>query len=331
MKKIKKHSNKKYFLALSMSIFLLSSAIGNKFVDETLSRKKNKKINGKSVAPKDNVDEKNLKIINETNRKYKEIKEVVFNDENIKKEEVSVKTKDNINLFSTVYTQNTKRKHDWVIFVHGYASSRNSNTSKNIVSIYLKNGFQVVSVDNRGHGKSGGNYITMGYKDKDDIKLWVKYIKERDKNSKIALHGISMGASTVMMASGDIKDVYAIVEDCGYTSVWDEMKSELKYHYNLPAFPALYIANITAKIRAKTDFKKASSINSLNKTNIPMLFIHGDKDNFVPFEMLEKNYNAHNGKKEKLIIKGAGHAQSYLLEPEKYWKKVFDFLDKYKN
>ena len=97
----------------------------------------------------------------------------------------------------------------------------------------------------------------------------------------------------------------------------------------MPAFPALYNANIITIIRAGYSFKKASSLKQIKKTKIPILFIHGDKDNFVPFWMLDKLYETANCKKEKYVAKGAAHAEAESIDPQKYWRTVRKFIKRY--
>ena len=225
--------------------------------------------------------------------------------------------------------KNEKESKIWVIAVHGYTDSASFMASS--AKQFLKYGYNVLMPDLRAHGKSGGKYIGMGWLDKDDIILWIDYLIATYGNIKIILYGISMGAATVMMTSGERlpSNVRMVIEDCGYTSAWDEMAHELKYLFKMPAFPALYNANIITKIRAGYSLKKASCIKQLQKSKIPILFIHGDKDNFVPFYMLDKLYEAGNNKKEKLVIKGAGHAEAQWINPEKYWHTVRKFIKRY--
>ena len=230
------------------------------------------------------------------------------------------------------YTQQGEKSDMWVIVVHGYKSHRHKEAPQNITATYLEQGYQVLSPDHRAHGDSEGNFIGMGYLERKDILHWIEYILDKNPNAKIALHGVSMGGATVMMVSGESlpSNVYAIIEDSGYTSAWEEFESELKYLYHLPTFPVLNMADAMSRIRAGYSLKDASCVPMLQNTKIPMLFIHGDKDKFVPFYMLEQNYQAYSeNTKEKLIVHGAGHVQSYLLETEKYWDTVFQFLKKY--
>ena len=233
-----------------------------------------------------------------------------------------------INLHS-YEVNNKKESKTWVIAVHGYTDS--GYFMVNAAKKFLDYGYNVLIPDLRAHGKSEGKYIGMGWLDKDDIILWIDYLISTYGNIKIILYGISMGAATVMMTSGEKlpSNVRMVIEDCGYTSVWDEFSYELKYLFHMPTFPALYNANLITKIRAGYSLRKASCIKQIKKSSIPILFIHGDQDKFVPFYMLDKLYDAANCKKEKLVIKNAGHAEAQAVDPEKYWHTVRKFIKRY--
>ena len=225
--------------------------------------------------------------------------------------------------------KNIKESKIWVIAVHGYTDSANFMVPA--AKQFLNYGYNVLMPDLRAHGKSEGKYIGMGWLDKDDIILWIDYLIATYGNIKIILYGISMGAATVMMASGENlpSNVRMVIEDCGYTSVWDEFAYELKYLFKMPKFPALYNANIITKIKAGYSLKKASCIKQIKKSKLPILFIHGDKDKFVPFYMVNKLYEAAGEKKEKLVVQGAAHAEARLINSEKYWHTVRKFIKRY--
>ena len=233
-----------------------------------------------------------------------------------------------INLHS-YEVKNVKESKIWVIAVHGYTDSASFMVDS--AKRFLSYGYNVLMPDLRTHGKSEGKYIGMGWLDRLDLIAWIDYLIATYGNIKIILYGISMGAATVMMASGEKlpSNVRMVIEDCGYTSVWDEFAHELKYLFHMPTFPALYNANFITKIRAGYSLKKASAIKQIKKSKLPILFIHGDKDNFVPFYMLDKLYNAANDKKEKLVIKNAGHAEAQWISPEQYWHTVRKFIKRY--
>lgn len=142
-----------------------------------------------------------------------------------------------------------------------------------------------------------------------------------------------MGAATVMMATGENvpSNVKIAIEDCGYTSVWDEFKIQLKSLFGLPSFPVLNAASIISNIKAGYTLKEGSSIEQIKKSKIPILFIHGSEDKFVPFNMLDELYNAATCQKDKLVVEGAAHAESDSVNPELYWNKIDEFIENYVN
>lgn len=219
----------------------------------------------------------------------------------------------------------------WVIIVHGYASQ--GLEMGDFAEIFFNKGYNILVVDLRGAGLSDGDYIGMGWKDRLDILNWINYIVDKSKESQIILFGVSMGASTVMMTTGETlpNNVKLAIEDSGYTSVCEEFEYQLDKIFKLKAFPFLNVASITTKVRAGYFLEEASAVKQLKNAKVPILFIHGSLDNFVPFYMLEKNFNSANAPKEKLVIENAGHIRASKVDPEKYWKTVEDFIEKYIN
>lgn len=219
-----------------------------------------------------------------------------------------------------------KDRHTWVILIHGYKS--NNENMMSYAAKYYEKGFNVLMPNNRAHGNSDGDYIGMGWLDKDDIAVWVDWIRVMDSQAQVILHGVSMGGATTMMASGDNLDhVIGYIEDCGYTSVWDIFASELDKRFSLPTFPILDISNFIAQQKAGYDFKEASCVEQLKKTKEPILFIHGGKDDFVPTSMVNDVYDAAQCEKDIFIVEQAGHAESKDYNPEAYWNKVFTFIN----
>ena len=214
------------------------------------------------------------------------------------------------------------------VVVHGY-------TDNHFVFLYLvrmyrdRLNYNVLFPDLQYHGYSGGDAIQMGWKDRLDLEKWIEAAHDIFQDDFMVLHGVSMGAATVMMASGDPLPDYVrcFVEDCGYTSAWDQFASTLKQRFRLPPFPLLNSASIVTRRRYGWGFKDASSVEQLHKCVKPMLFIHGDADDFVPFAHLEKNFRAKwHGYKEKWEVPGAVHANSYAKYPEEYTRRVENFL-----
>ncbi|MBR5735214.1 MAG: alpha/beta hydrolase [Bacteroidales bacterium] len=218
------------------------------------------------------------------------------------------------------------------VIVHGY-------TDNHYVFLYLVRmyrdelNYNVMVPDLQYHGYSEGEAVQMGWFDRYDVEMWTEKAHEIFNDDFTVVHGVSMGAATTMMMSGDNLPDYvkAFVEDCGYSSVWDQFTANLKQSFHLPPFPILNSANTVCRKRYGWDFKEASSVNQLAKSYLPMLFIHGDADDFVPFEHLQKNYDAKTaGYKEMWVAEGAVHANAFASHPEEYKQHVSDFLQKVK-
>ncbi|WP_455543035.1 alpha/beta hydrolase [Intestinibacter sp.] len=223
-----------------------------------------------------------------------------------------------------------KDTNKWAVTVHGYMVDAFSLSTKALH--YHNIGYNVLAMDLRGHGKSKGNYIGMGYHDAKDLIEWLKYIISKDKNAEILIHGVSMGAATAMIASSldELpKNVKVIIEDCGYTSALEQFKFQLKKLFNMPSFPILNIANVAVKIKAGYFLNEAAPIDAVQKAKVPIMFVHGDDDKFVPFYMLDELYEACTSDKKKLVIKGACHTHAEDENPEKYWNEVDEFVNRY--
>nr|WP_245308393.1 alpha/beta fold hydrolase [Halalkalibacter urbisdiaboli] len=225
--------------------------------------------------------------------------------------------------------ENEEPTHKWAIVSHGYNS--NATDLTRWVRNFYEQGYHVLAPDLRGHGKSEGDYIGMGWHDRKDILVWVNEIIEKDPYAEIALFGISMGGATVLMTSGEDlpNHVKVIVADCGYSSVSEVFVYQLKDLFGLPEFPVMHAANTITKIRAGYDLYEASAVAQVAKSQTPILFIHGDADTFVPFEMVYDLYGAATVDKEKLIIPAAGHGDAEKVDPALYWRTVWEFVDQY--
>ena len=219
----------------------------------------------------------------------------------------------------------------WAIVVHGYTSEGKlvSAKAKHLYDM----GYNVLVPDLRGHGTSEGDYIGMGWHDRLDVVNWIDTTIKENPNAKIVLHGTSMGAATVLMVSGEElpSNVKAIIADCGYTSAWDEFTYQLDALFGLKPFPVMQLSNIVTKIKSGYSLKDASALEQVKNSKTPILFIHGDEDDFVPYSMMEELYDATSSEKEMITIEGAGHDDSYLVNPTLYWNTITEFLNKYIN
>ena len=216
------------------------------------------------------------------------------------------------------------------VIVHGYTD----NAIRMMMIGYMYNqdlGFNILLPDLRYSGLSEGNHLQMGWFDRKDVAQWINLLPTLFGDSiEVVVHGISMGAATTMMLAGDPQPEYikCFVEDCGYTSVWDEFKNELKEQFNLPAFPLLHISNLICKLRHGWSFTEASALKQVTKCKRPMLFIHGENDTFVPTNMFYPLYEAKPQPKELWLVPSEGHARSYHNFPKEYTEKVREFITK---
>ena len=200
-----------------------------------------------------------------------------------------------------------------------------------LARLYQQLGYNVLMPDLHAHGLSEGNAIGMGWQERKDIIYWMTIASNRFKSNDFIIHGVSMGAATTMNVSGEsmpdcVKSI-KFIEDCGYTSVWDEFGYELDDQFGLPAFPLLYSTSQLCQWRYGWNFKEAAPIEQVKKCRYPMLFIHGDQDDFVPFKMVYPLHKAKSGKKDIWITKGTKHAASYRDYPKEYKLSVKNFLN----
>lgn len=215
-----------------------------------------------------------------------------------------------------------------VIFVHGYLS-RAADMGIYAQYYYEDLGYNVLSLDLRGHGNSEGDYIGFGWHDRLDILDWVNVaIDKLGTDVEIVLHGVSMGASAVLMASGEDvpKQVKAIVADSPYSNVYDLFQYQMKRMYHLPAFPILPSTSLVAKMRAGYSFQEASALKQVKKSEIPILYIHGSDDAFVPVDMAWELYENTKSPAEIIIFEHAKHTEAFALDKEKYASALTRFL-----
>ena len=214
------------------------------------------------------------------------------------------------------------------IVIHGYMDNH-------FVFIYLARmyrdelNYNVLMPDLQYHGYSEGPAIQMGWHDRFDILNWLNVAESVFHDDFMVLHGVSMGAATVMFTSGEALPDYVkcFVEDCGYNSVRGQFKKNLKETFPFAPTSLLNSASIVTRRKYGWYFESAECSRQLAKCTKPMLFIHGDADDFVPFEDLQKNFDAKiNGYKEMWVARDAVHANSYAKYPEEYTLRVSNFL-----
>ncbi|MBR4808725.1 MAG: alpha/beta hydrolase [Bacteroidales bacterium] len=218
------------------------------------------------------------------------------------------------------------------IVIHGYGD--NHFVFLYLVRMYRDElNYNVLFPDLQYHGYSEGDHIQMGWHDRLDVEKWIEVAHGIFQDDFMVLHGVSMGGATVMMTSGDELPEYvkAFVEDCGYSSVIMQFNNNRKQSFGFIPPDVLQSASLVTKMKYGWGFWEASSLKQLEKCDRPMLFIHGDADDFVPTSHVYKNYDAKvNGYKELWVTEGAVHANSYAKYPLEYTQRVRDFLNRVK-
>lgn len=216
------------------------------------------------------------------------------------------------------------------LLCHGYHSSAEHDFGV-IAQFYYEQGFHLLVIDERSHEGSEGRYICFGVKERYDVVAWCKWlVLYRSPNVKIYLHGVSMGCTTAVLAAAlpDMpENLMGVVADCGFTNAYDEFAYIAKRDFSLPAFPFLNIIDCICKHRAGFSFTKVSTVNEMSRISVPILFVHGEKDVFVPPEHTHKNYAAFTGKKDRLLVPDAGHALCFLVAPGEYRQKLLSFFE----
>lgn len=229
-----------------------------------------------------------------------------------------------------IYLPQVQSSHLYAVLCHGYGS-KPADMFRSAEHFYDL-GYNILAPAARSHERSGGTFVSMGWLERLDIVDWVDGLVKQDPEARIVLYGISMGGTTVMMTAGEELpgNVRCIIEDCGYSSVWDEFAGQLKEMFGLPTFPVLDAASLVCRLRAGFGFREASAVEQLKKATLPMLFIHGEADTFVPYYMLDLVYEAcASPEKERLSVPEAAHGAASYADPELYWSTVEGFLRKY--
>jgi fermentation-respiration switch protein FrsA (DUF1100 family) len=214
------------------------------------------------------------------------------------------------------------------ILFHGYRGTSYRDLCGGVYRCHAL-GRSALIVDHRASGESDGRIITFGEKERHDCLSWVDFvINNIDKDAKIIITGISMGAATVMSAASMSlpKNVIGVLADCGYTSTREIIKKVIR-DMKLPAELLYPFARLGARLFGGFDPDSSSPIESMKKCTLPVIFFHGDKDDFVPLSMSEENYAACASEHKRLVvIKGAGHGLAFPVDQETYLSELCDFF-----
>lgn len=241
-------------------------------------------------------------------------------------EDVWIQSDDGLKLHGVYFPGEEGNK--LVICFHGYTSQCMSDFI-GLSGYYLKRGFRMLQVDERAHGQSEGEYIGFGCKDRFDAAAWIRWAVEKaGEDCQILLHGISMGGATVLMTSSlELpRQVKGIISDCAFTCPKEVFAHVLKTMYHLPAFPMLQVSDWINRKRAGYGLSDCNAAREVQKAKVPVLLIHGEADTFVPSWMCEEIYENCASPKQKIIFQGAGHAESYFKDTERYDGALDSFI-----
>jgi len=246
-------------------------------------------------------------------------------------EDVEITSRDGLTLRGKYYEY--KKGAPVEIMLHGYLGHIERDLCGGAQRAFAL-GRNALLVNQRAAGTSDGSVITFGIKERHDCIDWAKYVCDRfGENTPIYLTGISMGASTVMMAAADEelpKNVSFVLADCGFTSA-REIIGKILTEMKLPPKLVYPFIKLGARIYGGFSLDETSAIEAVKKARVPVIFIHGDSDDFVPFSMSERLYDACITKKELVAIEGAAHGVSYPTDKERYVEALRDFEQKCKS
>ncbi|MFD2042853.1 alpha/beta hydrolase [Ornithinibacillus salinisoli] len=218
-----------------------------------------------------------------------------------------------------------------VIMAHGYLGNA-SQMGLYGQYYYEELGYSFFTADARGHGDSEGDYYGFGWHDRLDYVSWINMLIERlGPDTEIVLHGLSMGAATVLMTSGEElpDNVKVVIADSPFTSVQDLFSYQISRMFKLPPFPVLNTTSLVSKAKAGYSFTEASALDQVKKADVPILYIHGNADTFVPTEMTEELYENTKSEAEMVTFDGANHGEAFVIHEEKYIKTLNGFLSEY--
>ena len=242
------------------------------------------------------------------------------------REEVSITSADGLRL-KGLFVPNPEARGTLLLF-HGWRSTWKTDF---IISMpfYYSLGLNLLAVDQRSQNGSEGKYITYGVRECEDLALWVQWAARRlGKDHPMFLGGLSMGASTVLMAADMPFDanVRGIVADCGFTSPYAIIRSVAARGSDRPLKLPMALLNVFTRTFAGFGLRERSTVDALKRTKLPVLLVHGLADDFVPAEMSRENYAACASEKGMVLVEGAGHGMSYVVEPERVKGEIEGFI-----
>lgn len=232
---------------------------------------------------------------------------------------------DGIKLSARYYNQNSDRT---ILLFHGYRSSAKHDFSC-AVKMYYENGFNILLVDQRAHGLSEGKLITFGVKESRDVISWVEFLNAKFPVNQIVLSGLSMGATTVLLSLRFKmpENVKCVIADCGFDSPVEIIKKVAKQIFKIDATLVIPIMDFLCKILGNFSIQNVSTVDAVKNSKLPIMLIHGKNDNFVPCEMSQTTYQAAKDHAKLVLVDGADHGISFLVDPKRLINELTNFFN----
>jgi hypothetical protein len=213
-----------------------------------------------------------------------------------------------------------------VILCHGIANTLYGSVK--YVDVFRQRGFNVLMIDFRNHGRSGGSNTSYGFYEKHDLTAWVDWVMARcGETCRVGTHGVSLGASTAIQHAAIDPRVAFCIADCSYASASEEFAYRLKVEYGLSPFPLVPLGSLVTRLRAGYFYGDVMPIADITALDIPVLFIHGQADDYIPPETSITMHDVKPGPKQLYLVPNARHAGAYGENPEAYDRVVGEFLE----
>lgn len=229
------------------------------------------------------------------------------------------------------YIPNSNPTDKTLIFLHGFSENRLSGL--NYRNIYLNAGFNLLLVDSRAHGESGGASVTWGVYEKDDLDQWVDWVRQRSPDGMIGVHGVSMGAATALLHAEQNevgRRVAFYIADSSYSDFGTLLAPYVDQRLHLPGnIPSYFVwpyANVVAYFKSRFTYYQASPIQAVRNATTPILFIHGESDKLVPAYMVRDLYDAARGPRQLYTVPKADHVSSFYNDRSRYSQVVRSFI-----
>jgi len=244
--------------------------------------------------------------------------------DDLEKQEIYLDSQYDYKIHGLFFTNNNSKKI--IILCHGITWSLYG--SAKYMDMFMKRGFAVFIYDHRNHGLSGGCDTSFGYYEKFDLKKCTDYLFDKfGEDIIVGLHGESMGAGIVLQNIAIDERIKFCIADCGYSDAEDLFKHRLEKDYNIKRFPLIKLSSKITKLRVGWEFKDVSPITTLPMVKTPILFIHGEDDDYVPAFMCKQMYKVKKGFKDIYIAPNSGHVEAYWKNKDEYEKRVDRFLE----